>query len=459
MLLGIMEAEQRSQIVLNEFMVRARAAGERAISVARCVVAALTVLRMLVVGPPLKSGSPRDWLLLGVLALACLSSVVINVLVKRVKETSLPRIVSVSVGLDAFLVIAALAILVAWPYAGYDGLIRSPSVGLVICVLFAAAVRFSLPLVLLSISACGIGLASLIGYEIGVVHRGFLLEEAITVGIVFVAASTMALAIVLRSRRLVVQGAAALVISERVAHRLGAYVPRSVAERARGRSDMSLGGSRQPVTCLFTDLRGFTSYAETLPPEQLVSEVNAYFAAMVAAVATEGGVVDKFIGDAMMVVFGVPTSHVDDSARAIRAARAMQRALEAHNQERRGKGLPPLVQGIGIHGGSAVVGNIGTESRMQHTVMGSVVNVASRLEHATKEVGVGVLVSAVTVEAARLSKLEVPPLRPLPDIVIRGVREPVAIYCFPDDEFSLENLPDSDVSLVAQPLAAAPKQA
>ncbi len=437
--------EERFAKVLDDALARSRVGGERSIGIARFVLAALVLLRMLIVGPPLRAGAIRDWVLVGVLGLAFAASLLIDRQVRSMKHGRHSTIIGISVVCDTALVMAALSALSLWPYPGYEGLIRSPFFAYVICALLGSALRFSLPLVITSLLANGLGLGLLILYEIvGPRHQRFELEELLTVIILFASSGTLALSLVLRGRKLIYQGAKAVLHAERAANRLGTYVSSEVAERAMANAELVLGGARQPVVCLFSDLRGFTSYAESLPPEQLVAEINAYLEAMVAAVATEGGVIDKFIGDAIMVVFGVPAARPDDAARAIRTARAMQRALAKHNVARRARGLPLLVQGIGVHGGPAIVGNIGTAARMQHTVMGSVVNVASRLEAATKEVGVAVLISAATVDAAKASGAALPELRPLPAVSVRGVRDPLAVYCFPDDGFSAQSrLPES----------------
>ncbi|MBI5510421.1 MAG: adenylate/guanylate cyclase domain-containing protein [Deltaproteobacteria bacterium] len=188
------------------------------------------------------------------------------------------------------------------------------------------------------------------------------------------------------------------------------------------------GGERREVAVLFSDLRGFTSYAERLPPERLVQELNDYLAAMVEAVHGQGGTVDKYIGDSIMAVLGLMGSDPEDAARAIRTADSMQRALARHNADRASRRLPPLKQGIGVHFGQAIVGNIGTENRLQFTVVGDVVNTASRLKSATKSEGAPVLVSAAAVEAARRASADLPPLRPHGELRLRGRDSAIATF-------------------------------
>jgi adenylate cyclase len=142
----------------------------------------------------------------------------------------------------------------------------------------------------------------------------------------------------------------------------------------------------------------------------------------------EGGVVDKYIGDAIMAVFGAPRSSPDAAARALRAAQGMSRALEAHNAARAAKGLPPLKHGIGVHFGPVIAGNIGTQTRTQYTVIGDAVNLGSRLESATKELGVELLVSRELRDAALASAAALPALRPCGQIMVKGREQAVEVF-------------------------------
>jgi adenylate cyclase len=139
-------------------------------------------------------------------------------------------------------------------------------------------------------------------------------------------------------------------------------------------------------------------------------------------------VVDKYIGDAIMAVFGVPSEHPDDAARAIRAADRMRGALVRHNVDRKARGLPPLAHGVGVHYGPMVAGNIGTAERMQYTVIGDAVNLASRLETATKDVAVEMLISDAAVQAALSSGVALPILRVHGPIHVRGHEAPIVVH-------------------------------
>lgn len=157
------------------------------------------------------------------------------------------------------------------------------------------------------------------------------------------------------------------------------FTPQIAARIAAAETRLEPGGTRLPVVVLFSDIRGFTAIAESLPPVQMASQLNEYFAAMVECVFRHGGALDKFIGDAIMAYWGVPDAGEDDAERAVAAALDMQAALDMLDQRWRGEGRPEWRMGIGIHQGDAFVGNIGSPRRLEFTLIGDTVNVANRL--------------------------------------------------------------------------------
>jgi adenylate cyclase len=187
---------------------------------------------------------------------------------------------------------------------------------------------------------------------------------------------------------------------------------------------VALGGQSLPVTILFSDIRGFTSISETMDPQRLVALLNEYFTEMVNIVMDEGGVVDKYIGDAIMAVFGAPVPKPEDPVNAVRAAVKMRRRLAELNAHLAARGQTPLRTGIGIHTGEVVAGNIGSERRMEYTVIGDAVNLASRLESSTKDLGVNVLISEDTYALTRHA-IEARPVR---EITVKGRAKPVMTY-------------------------------
>ena len=164
--------------------------------------------------------------------------------------------------------------------------------------------------------------------------------------------------------------------------------------------EVVLGGERREVAVLFTDIRNFTRLSEQMSPERVVEMLNEYMSVMVAAIGRHGGVVDKYVGDAILALWGVPESREDDVVRALRGCLAMQKDLEALNERRRERGDVPIEIGMGLNFGPVVAGNIGSPDRMEYTVIGDTVNVASRIESATKELGQPILVAESAVRRA-----------------------------------------------------------
>ena len=214
-----------------------------------------------------------------------------------------------------------------------------------------------------------------------------------------------------------------LVERDKLRTTFGKYMTTSVMEHLMG-GKVALGGESIRVTILFTDIRGFTTLSEHMDPQHVVALLNEYFTEMVSIVMDEGGVVDKYIGDAIMVVFGAPVSKPSDAVNAVRAAVRMRGALRLLNERLAARGLAPLRTGIGMHTGDVVAGNIGSERRMEYTVIGDAVNLASRLESSTKELGVSVLMSQDTYEATK-SAVE---SRQVREITVKGRNQPVMTY-------------------------------
>ena len=159
------------------------------------------------------------------------------------------------------------------------------------------------------------------------------------------------------------------------------------------KGDLQLGGSKKMVTVFFSDIRDFTKFSEGHTPEQVVEMLNEYFSIMVKLINDHGGVVDKFIGDAIMAVWGAPTESPRDSQNAVMGALRMRAALERLNESRQLRGKVPIKIGMGLHRGEAISGTIGSEERMEYTVIGDTVNQASRIEASTKSFGTDLLLS------------------------------------------------------------------
>jgi len=209
---------------------------------------------------------------------------------------------------------------------------------------------------------------------------------------------------------------------ERVRSLLGLVVSPAIAQELL-RKEIDLSGEERAVTVLFADLRQFTSLCEGRPPQEVLSLLNTFLTRMTGVVEENQGVVDKYMGDGLMALFGAPLEHGDDPARAVQAARAMSAALADVNADLGRAGLPAVAAGVGVHTDRVVAGNVGSMTRLNYTVVGDGVNLASRLQGLTRVYGVPVIVSDATRRAAPQFAF-----REIDLVGVRGRREPVAIH-------------------------------
>lgn len=211
---------------------------------------------------------------------------------------------------------------------------------------------------------------------------------------------------------------------KRVKSTMSRYIDPSLADELLTHGDEILGGKSTLATILFTDIRGFTALAEELGPQGTVSLLNEYFTIMMDCLQSQGGILDKFIGDAMMAAFGIPFSTGDDEDRAVRAAISMIRALAVWNAQRAENGLPSVQMGVGINTDVIVSGNIGSARRMDYTMIGDGVNLAARLEGACKHYHARILISGNTLKRLK----GVYRIRDVDRVIVRGKSEPVGLY-------------------------------
>ena len=201
------------------------------------------------------------------------------------------------------------------------------------------------------------------------------------------------------------------------------YVAREVVEEVlKDPEQLQLKGERREVTVLFCDVRGFTPMSERLTPEQVVSLLNDFYTLMIEITFKHDGTLDKFLGDGVMAIFGAPIAHSDHALSAARAALAMQAGMERLSAARVAAGTEPIVIGIGINAGEVVAGTVGTEDRMEYTVIGDNVNLASRLTSNAKPGQI--LISRRTLELTRMA-VEVRSLGP---IRVKGKDEEVEAF-------------------------------
>lgn len=216
--------------------------------------------------------------------------------------------------------------------------------------------------------------------------------------------------------------AAGLQERDRVRDLLGRHVSPAVASELMRRPG-ALGGEEREVTVLFTDIRSFTALSEARSPTDLLDLLNAYFTELSTTVERHGGIVDKYIGDAVMAVFGAPVDCGNHALRAAECARALRAAVRSFNDRCEKAGLPRLETGMGLATGRVVAGVMGSQSRHNYTFIGDTVNLAARLQEETKALGVDCVVAASTAEKAARPGWFVP----LAAVGIRGKSAPVAV--------------------------------
>jgi adenylate cyclase len=212
---------------------------------------------------------------------------------------------------------------------------------------------------------------------------------------------------------------------KRVKATMARYMDATIAAQMVENADgYVLGGVSQPATILFSDIRGFTTLTEHLGAQGTVAFLNEYFEIMVEAITKQEGMLDKFIGDAIMAAFGLPITHDDDEDRAVRAAISMIRGCWQWSEERVKRGDLPVDMGIGLNTDVVVSGNIGSAKRMDYTLIGDGVNVASRLESACKAYSARILISDNTCKKLRGTYR----LRDVDQVIVKGKTEPVGVY-------------------------------
>ena len=202
------------------------------------------------------------------------------------------------------------------------------------------------------------------------------------------------------------------------------YMSKEVADQLLESGAEALTGRSQKVTVLFSDIRGFTSLSEELGARETVAMLNEYFEIMVDIIHQRGGILDKYIGDAIMALFGAPFANERDADQCLHAANEMMTGLEKLNERRRQRGDHPIDIGVGICTGEVVAGNIGSPRRLDYTAIGDHVNIASRLEGATKLYGAGILLSEFTRSELKDEHL----LREIDLIRVKGKNRPVRVY-------------------------------
>ncbi|MGE0790843.1 MAG: adenylate/guanylate cyclase domain-containing protein [Sandaracinaceae bacterium] len=283
------------------------------------------------------------------------------------------------------------------------------------------------------VAAAGYGLAYALAWPRFAELRGHPdvlpdLQEASISGIrmvILVASGFIAGGLATLGRRLTMRALAEQRDKENVSRLLGEYVSEEVKTKLLA-APLAEAGERKRVVILFSDVRGFTHLSEGAEPEAIVLRLNEYFDGMVEAIAKQGGVVDKFVGDAVMAVFGGVVELDDPDSAAVRAAIGMREKLAELRVRWEGQAIAPFDNGIGIHAGEVLMGAIGAAHRKDFTVIGDAVNTASRIEGLCKDEGCPILVSDAV--RARLSSELAARCEPLGERAVKGRAAPIAIH-------------------------------
>ena len=218
------------------------------------------------------------------------------------------------------------------------------------------------------------------------------------------------------------------IVAEAIARRrlreaFSRYVSREVMSQVMS-NPQSLRGERREVSILFSDLRGFTPLCEAMPVEAVAAHLNEYFDAMTQAIFTRRGMINDFVGDAIMAVFGAPLTDPDHALHAVQSAMAMEQALTLLNQRWEAAGLPFLHMGIAIHTGEVFVGNVGGAAKLKYAVVGDPVNATARLESLNKELGTHILITEET-HTALGGRVEA---KDQGEFVVKGRTRPLRVY-------------------------------
>ena len=216
-----------------------------------------------------------------------------------------------------------------------------------------------------------------------------------------------------------------LVERDKIKDTFGRYVSMEIAEKIMKSGKVNLAGEEIQATLLFSDIRGFTPLSEKLPPVELIRFLNEYFTYITKPIAENRGVINKFIGDAVMAIFSPVFGVENHQAAALKAALGMKEALKDFNAQGR---HPEVFFGVGLHSGGLVAGNVGTEARLEYTVLGDTVNVASRIESQTKAAASPILASEILINS--LDKTTFPDVNFIEcePVLMKGKSKPMVLY-------------------------------
>ena len=360
------------------------------------------------------------WVPLGIYGVATLISLAL-----ALARLHWPWLAWLLTSLDVGLVLHFMTMLVLHGGLSAPEALAVPGTLMIFLILGQAAVRYRPVLIVYAAVLFLIGWAVLHVVEMVMTGRGahhWRTDELAHIALVILTAIALLIASI-RARRLLLTS----IVESRLRANLSRFLPANLVSALSSHQQDPTVPHSQMVGVLFVDMRGFTSQAEDMPPADLLAFLSEYRQRMGAPVLAHGGMIDKFIGDAVMAVFGIPQPRPDDAARILQCGLAMLSAVERWNQERAALGQRAVRVSIGIHVGEAIVGAIGTGERLEYTVIGDTVNLAQRLERRSAELDISLLVSgealtAVNTFIRRADWMEVA------YETVRGRHRPVQLY-------------------------------
>jgi adenylate cyclase len=427
-------------------------AAERLVNYVRAIFALMSLSAVVFVSPDAQTPTATTifrWILTSWIAYAALTFFLLR---RRDRYYRWLKYLSISVDMT---ILSLNAVGFLYNHSSVYEVYRSPINWVVIAAFnVMAGLRYSVAACLYSAALVVIQSTAFLAFAINQTHpplathavylgEGLLLED-IAYTIIFTAINGVFAAVIAsNSRKLIVQSATESLQRERLEQdrdRLAKYFSKDVVDLVLNNPEsLGQGGQRMVATVLFADIRNFTQLSTVMQPEQVVELLNRYFSTMVDIIFKNGGTLDKFLGDGLMALFGVPYSLDKPEERAVRTALEMLEALQIMNRELEAKGMLRLDIGVGINAGPVVAGNIGSSQRHEYTVIGDTVNLAARLEALNKETRTQILVSASVYDAIRntFRTRQLGPLR------IRGKPEPLDVFAVMPPDSDLDATPAS----------------
>lgn len=342
--------------------------------------------------------------------------------------------------------VGLLALAMGMPFVD---MLAAPGASLIFVLLATAAVRHRPFLVLYTGGLFVAAWAALwatteAGGPLPAIPSGSLADEVVRLSIVALTATILFVAVE-RTRRALADS----IMEARLRTNLARFFSPGMADELARSEQVATSFKPQKAAVMFVDIRGFTSMAEGMGARELAQFLNDYRRRMAFPISQHRGIIDKFIGDGIMAVFGVPQPGDQDARNAVQCALDILAASDSWNRERAQAGLSPIQLGVGIHYGDVTAGALGDEQRLEFTVIGDTVNAANRIEELAGEIGARLLVSADALEAAGWPA-DGAAWEPLPEQTLRGRRRPIRLMTLREDGISRSALANIDAALPRQ---------